>query len=232
MIANFRLTPFHEEIVYYYPKREKTLPEQMLALLPPNFRRHTKKECGISYIPFSHEYPWDPMIKQNLVDSVLEQDYHFLRILYSPHCKPLVPSKRLYISRNKDSDHYRIQNEEELLKVLVPLGFQVVTMSELKVVDQMGELSSCDVIVAPHGAGLTYSMFCEPTVTIVEIAPRGVRHKRHFAHIAWALNFEYYRSWSKEYYEDTKNIVADVAGIERYLLCHPKFEEDVKKRFF
>lgn len=230
MLANFRMTPCDEPIIYYYPKRDKTLPEQMLALLPAHFIRHTTKQPGIQYIPFSHEYPWNPMIKQNFEDSVLDNDYHFLRQLFKDQCKPLVPGKRIFISRNKDSEHYRLDNEKELLDILLPLGFKVVIMSELKVAEQFSEISSADVIVAPHGAGLTYSMFCGPDVTIVEIAPRGQPRKRHFCHIAWALNFEYYRSWAKEYNEKTENMVVDCKALERYLYCHPKFTEDMKKR--
>jgi capsular polysaccharide biosynthesis protein len=168
------------------------------------------------------------MAKLNFVDSVLEDDYHFLRNTFKEYCKPRVIGKRLYISRNKDAKHNIVDNEEELIEFLKKLNFTILTMSELHARDQIGEISSVDILVAPHGAGMIYSVFCDPAATIIEIIPKGVKKARHYSHIAWALEIEFYKSWGFFTNEEKTHLKANIDDIKRYLLCHPKCIEDSK----
>lgn len=76
--------------------------------------------------------------------------------------------KRLYISRNKSSNR-RLINEEDIIKILSKYNFEVVNL-ELLTVKQQGELlSQAEIVISPHGSGLSNLIFCPPKTKIIEI---------------------------------------------------------------
>jgi capsular polysaccharide biosynthesis protein len=93
-------------------------------------------------------------------------------ILSSRGQLPDFPSRkrRLYISRN-DAVGRRVVNEFDLRKFLIGLGFEVVLLSGLKVADQAKLFSEAEIVVGPHGAGMTNLLFCEPGTLVVEAFP-------------------------------------------------------------
>jgi hypothetical protein len=76
--------------------------------------------------------------------------------------------RRLYISRSSASRR-RIANEPEVIAFLARFGFEVVQFEGLTVRDQIGLMSSAGAIVAPHGAGLSNLVFCQPEVPVIEL---------------------------------------------------------------
>ncbi|HLO47452.1 MAG TPA: tetratricopeptide repeat protein [Kamptonema sp.] len=76
--------------------------------------------------------------------------------------------KRIYISRNLAS-YRKVVNEEELLNFLEPWGFESVKLETMSVAEQASCLASAEVVVAPHGAGLTNIVFCSPGTKIIEV---------------------------------------------------------------
>jgi hypothetical protein len=97
---------------------------------------------------------------------------------------------RLYVSR-EDSTHRRLVNEAECLGVLRPLGFEKVTLTGLTVADQAALFSGAAVIVAPHGAGLTNLVFCDPGTTVVELcSPTELRS--HYLELSRALGLHHH----------------------------------------
>jgi hypothetical protein len=75
--------------------------------------------------------------------------------------------KRLLISRCKAKKR-RIVNEEEVLKALYPYGFDSIVLEDMNVRDQIALFSQAEIIVAPHGAGLTNLVFAN-NVILIEI---------------------------------------------------------------
>jgi len=58
---------------------------------------------------------------------------------------------------------------------LEPLGFQSVTLESLSVSAQAELLSSAEVVISPHGGGLTNLAFCRSGTKVIELfAPRYV----------------------------------------------------------
>jgi capsular polysaccharide biosynthesis protein len=87
--------------------------------------------------------------------------------------KPQQCKKRIYISR-KNARGRRVLNEEELMKMLEPYGFEFPLLENMSVVDQAKLFASAELIVAPHGAGLTNIVFCNPRAKIIELSPKRV----------------------------------------------------------
>jgi capsular polysaccharide biosynthesis protein len=82
---------------------------------------------------------------------------------------PLASSRRrLYVSR-RDAMSRRIVNERDLVKELAPYGFEAVTLTGIPFVDQVRLFSGAEMIVGPHGAGLTNTVFAQPGATIIEV---------------------------------------------------------------
>ena len=64
-------------------------------------------------------------------------------------------ARRLYISRG-DADRRRIVNEAELTAALQGRGFVPVQLATIPVEEQVGLFRAAEIVVAPHGQGLTH----------------------------------------------------------------------------
>lgn len=78
--------------------------------------------------------------------------------------------RRIYISRD-DARLRRVLNERRLLPRLESLGFERAVLGELPVARQIALFRQADIVVAPHGAGLTHIAWCKPGTKIVEFFP-------------------------------------------------------------
>lgn len=76
--------------------------------------------------------------------------------------------ERIYITR-KTAKYRRLLNEAEVTDYLSQYGFVNVELETLSVAEQARLFSQAKVIVAPHGAGLTNLLFCQPGTLVVEL---------------------------------------------------------------
>lgn len=83
------------------------------------------------------------------------------------------PRLKLYISRPAGVRR-GIMNEAELLPMLRDAGFTITAMEGLSVAEQAALLSRADVLMSPHGGGLTNMVFCRPGITVIELFSRHV----------------------------------------------------------
>jgi capsular polysaccharide biosynthesis protein len=94
---------------------------------------------------------------------------HYLREHFLPHADPNSHNiPRLYISRSRAA-YRRVVNELEVIDCLSQFGFQVVFLEELELSHQIALFAHAEIIVAPHGAGLTNLIWCNPTAKVIEI---------------------------------------------------------------
>jgi len=82
----------------------------------------------------------------------------------SPHRSP----RRIYIDR-RGSRIRKLLNEDDLVTALGRLGFVAVRPEALSLADQIRLFRGAEVIVAPHGAGLTNLGFCRPGCVVIEL---------------------------------------------------------------
>jgi Glycosyltransferase 61 len=80
--------------------------------------------------------------------------------------------KRIYISRRKASSR-GVANDAELTALLESHGFVGVQLEEHGLAEQIALFRQAEAIVAPHGAGLTNLVFCEPGTLVVEFISVG-----------------------------------------------------------
>jgi capsular polysaccharide biosynthesis protein len=80
---------------------------------------------------------------------------------------------RIYVTRGQVRHTRRLVNEAEIRPILDRHGFTVIDPGTLSVQEQIDHFAAADVVVAPHGAGLTNLTFCRPGVKVLELfAPR------------------------------------------------------------
>jgi hypothetical protein len=85
------------------------------------------------------------------------------------------PDRLIYISRN-DAGSRHVANEAEVMALLAPMGFEVVTLSKMSVPDQAKLFASARLVVAPHGAGNTNLLFASRAAGLIEVLPQGSRN--------------------------------------------------------
>jgi len=186
MIVHFARVPNNVDINYYFPKGCE-FAEKILAILPPHWIRHYEKQDGYTYTKDHIGVPaWD--------DYIIPDAYNYMRFLFAPYISAqIIPGKYLYISRNKGDVKRQLENEDDVLKIIEPFGFQKIYMEDLSGEDHIRVFSEADFIISPHGSGLSFTTFCSPGVSIIEILGDCPSKLRHFSHIAWHFGFDFKR---------------------------------------
>ncbi|MEB3359767.1 MAG: glycosyltransferase 61 family protein, partial [Synechococcales bacterium] len=83
--------------------------------------------------------------------------------------------RQIYI-RRAAVGHRRVLNEAEVLAEVQRWGFVPVTLETLSLGEQIALFAQATAIVAPHGAGLTNVIFCQPETRLLElVSPYYVR---------------------------------------------------------
>ncbi len=124
-------------------------------------------------------------------------------------------NEKIFISRRL-STYRRVINEDDLFALFEPLGFVRYDLENLSFGEQIALFNGAKVIVAPHGAGLTNILFCDPGTKIIELFQE--HENMTYAHLVQTLNLEYIPVKTMEFqpdggYKDTDiplNIVQDV----------------------
>ena len=82
------------------------------------------------------------------------------------------PARKLYIPR-RNVKLRRVINEQELEAALARLGFSSFDCAAHSVREQAAAFKSADIVVAPHGAGLSNIVYCKPGTRVIEVIPEG-----------------------------------------------------------
>jgi hypothetical protein len=178
MIARFYFFDNKSQpVYYYYPKKECYLVEKGLELLPSYFHRFLEKGTGREDVLLPG-LNWD-------VDCIHEEwIYTYVRDLYEPLWRsvPEPSFAKIYITRRSAAKR-RVLNEEDLLISLKDRGYSVYELELLTFEDQIRLFRSAKTVIGPHGAGLTWILFCRPSTAVIEICPT-LQKYRHFIHIS------------------------------------------------
>ena len=87
--------------------------------------------------------------------------------------------KKIYISRADAQNFVGVRstrspyNEIEICSYLETLGFEIITLDGKTIREQARIFNESSVVIAPHGAGLTNIVFCQPGTKVLELfSPR------------------------------------------------------------
>lgn len=158
------------------------------------FQKETLKSLGIPESKII-EISRHPHIKaKNLIAASVTRgtkwSCKFLRRELLPDGQIENKSERIYISR-RNASYRRVVNEAEVMGYLQKFGFRDVTLESLSVAEQALLLAGAEIVVAPHGAGLSNLVFCREGTKIIEfISPDAVRNG--YYEISQYCGLEYY----------------------------------------
>jgi len=122
-------------------------------------------------------------------------------------------SNKIYISRS-DAALRRLTNEQELTKALDGLGFRRIVMSEHSWADQIDLLASADVVVGPHGMGLTLMAFNLRQPRLIEIF-NPTLGSGAYALMAKAYGMDYHAVAGREINPSTRDYTVSRSEIDR-----------------
>jgi capsular polysaccharide biosynthesis protein len=77
---------------------------------------------------------------------------------------------RYYISR-ADASVRRLVNEEEVAAYLQQQGFEILTLTGMSFAEQVERFAAAEIIIGPHGSGLTNLLFAPAGTTVIELMP-------------------------------------------------------------
>ncbi|WP_176706095.1 glycosyltransferase family 61 protein [Paenibacillus hemerocallicola] len=89
-------------------------------------------------------------------------------LMNSVHSRLIEGYERIYVSRG-DAAHRVVTNEDRITEMVESCGFKIIVPGHMPVADQIRTFASADIIVAPHGAGLTNLMFCQSGTRVLEL---------------------------------------------------------------
>lgn len=141
------------------------------------FQRETLERFGIlgNRIVESDEWQhlrFERMILPSLVGAPgfsSPRSVAFLRAEFAAErARPSGGPRRIHVSRRR-SRNRRIVNADELRPVLEARGVVEVFPEEMTVAEQVSLFAGAELVVAPHGGGLTNIVFCQPGTRVIEI---------------------------------------------------------------
>jgi capsular polysaccharide biosynthesis protein len=97
-----------------------------------------------------------------------------------------LPKRRLYLTRD-DAVGGRILNEDQVLKLLAPYGFEVVAPSRLTLAEQYRVFSEADAVLGAHGSAFSNLVFVPPRCTVIEIRNPNYRPMASIYHMLSSL---------------------------------------------
>ncbi|EAW38418.1 tetratricopeptide repeat protein [Lyngbya sp. PCC 8106] len=178
----------------------------------------------------SFHYPYlkaKQVIVPNLTEEfgISEWKCHYLKQAFlHPKLRPKIPCyKRIYIDRNK-AGYRKTINNQAVVQLLEKYGFQRIYLETLSIVEQAHYLNAAEVVVAPHGAGLTNLTFCNPGTKVIEIFSPG-----YVTPLYWLLSnicrLEHYYLFGERLPDDdnpkvspiTRNIYVNLSQLEKLL---------------
>ena len=77
-------------------------------------------------------------------------------------------SRHIYIGRN-DTNARTVKNEAQLMSQMKDRGFEILTLSEMSVRDQMLAFSNARIVIGPHGAGMANILYSSDQTILVEL---------------------------------------------------------------
>ena len=167
MIARFNFIDTGGELVYYYQNTKNNyLCESALTALPPRFIREQIVDPAYEYVGLPAMI-WDS--EKGLIQEPWMYEYvkTLFKSLWEHHTQQ--KGKYTYISRKPSIDMRVVLNESEYRDQLKRLGFSFYYMEDLTFKEQIALFVTSEIILAPHGAALTFALFCAPGSVLMEI---------------------------------------------------------------
>lgn len=174
---------YHHWLVEVLPRLRFAVGQEWLAdcvlIVPATLTPFQRESLAILEISPNRWLPFDAgnwQVEKLFFPSVgnfAPAELHWVRQQFLERCLPAqLPnqSRRLYISR-ADAQQRRLANEREVIAALQPYQFEPVTLTGIPLTEQIRLFAQAEMIVAPHGSGLTNLLFAPSQALVLELMP-------------------------------------------------------------
>lgn len=186
------------EGIEYYQAQTGIKPTLIIHANPQEWQKESLKLLGYNSDDYIEWNDFSVKVKKLIVPS-FRREHNIIsptacqwlrqRLLSNlPDNTSISLSPRIYISRPKSAGR-NIINEENVMAILAPLGFVAYTMEELSFADEIKLFAQAEIVIAPHGAGLTNIIFASQKLIVIDLF--GSFGTPCFFALAQALGFYY-----------------------------------------
>lgn len=193
--------------------REPTL---LLPAGPPSWMIESFSLLGGDNFPVRYAtdsvYRTESAVVHSFVDTISPEEYQWFecQTAHLHDDSEIDHPRRVYVSRAGARER-RVYNKTAVLDVLGAYGFESYRLEEISVAEQVQLFANAEVVVGPHGAGLSNLVYSED-VTVVELFGDNV--KQNFSRIAEAAGFDYHRLQCRQ---DGPDINVDISRLREVL---------------
>lgn len=118
--------------------------------------------------------------------------FDYLRKKLLPSIQDTSLPQKIYLSR-KDAELRKVSNESDLIPLLVTNGYEIISMTDLNISEQIAMFQNLTHLITPHGAGLANTIFSSK-LRIIELYPKTR---------AFGYNYHYYQISSQYQHQHT-----------------------------
>ena len=209
-----------EEITLLLPEKTKTILfiQGTLSLLPELKVEYLadKKVAYVNQLIIPTHLPSWGLLEPNLLKEF--SDYVVNKV-----CTKQCPDEFIYISR-KNATRRKVVNEENLIKLLTMLGFQIVFLEETEFSKQVKLFNKAKIVMSIHGAALTNLVFMQQGTNVIEILKsetESIKMIMEYHKLASVFNVNYFYVPSQLDQEgvadDLGNLIVDTKYVELLL---------------
>jgi hypothetical protein len=123
-------------------------------------------------------------------------------------------TERILVSRAQAPKGRRILNEADLFDALRPFGFERYILEDLPITEQIDLFHRAEIVVAPHGAGLSHLLFA-PHTAVLELFASPIVIP-HYYLLSKSLGHEY-SFWTGTQTHHDENFSVAVADIREHV---------------
>jgi len=149
---------------YYAPFSQRKFCRELLELF--GLRSDRVIEEG-RYAHVQAKQLFTPIHDQHLTPAAAA--YMFEKMASQPWAKVGASNKRIYISRSQRAVRH-VVNEAELVRTLKRHGFTCYHLETMSIREQVELFQQAEIIIGPHGAGLSNAVFSVPGTPVIELA--------------------------------------------------------------
>jgi hypothetical protein len=192
--------------LYYFDVQERLnlQPTLLIDRDAPSFQRESLRALGIPeaniavsrgsntfvkrlIVPGARHHHWQSSFNLNAPDTLRRLRKRMLAELSLTGSEP----NRLYIARKTTARS--IANEQKLLEILNPMGFERVYLDDYPLSDQIRMVNQAEWIIAAHGAAFANLLYAD-RATVIELFPhnRFLRDAIYFYQIAAAADIPWH----------------------------------------
>lgn len=223
VFTNVGYTNYYHVLSELLPRLEFFMPfkgkvKLLLSESTPQFLLDALQILGISaadYVLMKHgtSYSADALLTIPWGMNFIPERFQFLKNQLMTSVTPS-KRKRFYISRKNEKTRH-ILNENELEPIFNQHEIEIIEAQNLTLKAQIELFSQAEIIIGPHGAGLTNLLWMQKP-KIVEIRPLGFENDcfKHLALVNGAkeISVQYAKS-----VDENQNLIVDIASLEKVL---------------